>query len=423
MDNKTPSKEMMKYLPHLSLEERDRRWEQTRLKMVYQGLDALLLWGNDIFWDMGMVNFRYLTHIGSKHGGLAIFPLEGEPVIFNAPPHMNTPFSPYLSTQDWVTDIRPFTGMPTVVDTLVQMGHASGKIGIVGYGSVLAMHSVTHKDYSQLMELMPKATLINATPLIEEIRLIKSPEEIRMLEKAGKIARKTVDTMIETAKPGVRENELYAELVKSQIVNGAEAQVFFLLTSGPINGGDGGLKFLLHGIDQPITPTTRKLQEGDVVVSEFHTCYGGYMTATEFTLCIGKAPKEYHRIHDVSVECMFAETEAMRPGATLREVWEAARAPVIREGLDFLELGFHGHGMASPEFPCVVYASGKGLMSGEKIGDFKLKEGMVFGHNIDVYDPNWKIDVGHMFGDCVVIEAEGARRLVNIPEKLVEIGL
>lgn len=413
---------MMKYLPHLSLEERDRRWEQARIKMVFHGLDALLLWGNDIFWDMGMVNFRYLTHIGSKHGGLAVFPLEGEPVVFSAPPHMNLPFSPYLSSQDWVQDIRPFTGLPTVVDTMMEMGYERSKIGIVGYGSILAMHSVTHRDYSRLLELMPKATFIDATPLIEEMRLIKSPEEISMLEKAGHIARKTIDTMVEVARPGVTENELYGELVKTQIANGAEAQVFFLLASGPIDGGDGGTKHLLHGIDQPITPTTRELQKGDVIVSEFHTCYGGYMTATEFTVCIGKAPKEYHRIHDLSVECLLAETEAMRPGATVREVWEAARAPVNRAGLDFVELGFHGHGMASPEFPVVVYKSGRGLMSGEKIGDFRLREGMVFGHNIDVYDPKWKKDVGHMLGDCVVIEAKGARRLVNIPEELIEVG-
>lgn len=422
MESGKPTKELMNYLPHLSIDERDRRWEQARFKMAFHGLDALLLWGNDIFWDMGMVNFRYLTHIGSKHGGMAIFPIEGDPIVFTGPPHMNQPFSAYLSSQEWIEDIRSFTGLKGVSDVLKDMGYEDGKIGVVGYGSALAMHSVTHKDYTQLLELMPHATFTNATPLIEEMRLIKSSEEISMLEKAGKIAGKTINKMIEMARPGVKECELYAELVKSHISNGAEAQVFFLLASGPIDGDAGGVKHLLHGIDQPITPTTRPLKDGDVVLTEFHTCYCGYMTATEFTVCVGKAPEQYHKIHDVSVECLHAEVEAMRPGATLKEIWEAARAPISKAGLEFLELGFHGHGMASPEFPVVVYKPGKGLMSGEKIGDLKIREGMVFGNNIDVYDPNWKTDVGHMFGDCVVIEATGARRIVNVPEKLSEVS-
>jgi Xaa-Pro aminopeptidase len=224
------------------------------------------------------------------------------------------------------------------------------------------------------------------------------------------------------AKPGVKECELYAEMVRTQIANGAEAQIFLLLTSGPIDGDEEGVKHLLHGNDQPISPTTRELRKGDIVLGEFHTNYGGYMTATEFTVCLGKAPREYHKIHDVSVESLHAQIEHMRPGVTLRELWEAARAPVEKAGLEFLELGFHGHGMASPEFPVVVYKPGKGIMSGDHIGNMLLEEGMVFGNNIDVYDPRWKIDVGHMLGDCLVIEASGARRLVDVPEELVEVN-
>lgn len=422
MKKKQPSKEIMKYVPHLSLEERDRRWLQIRRKMVMNGLDCLLIWGNDIFWDMGMVNFRYLTHVGSKHGGFSIFPLEGDPVVFSGPPHVNTPFSPFLSAQEWVHDIRPFIGLPNLVESMLEMENERSRIGVVGYGSVLAAHSVTYRDYVRILELMPNAVFTDATPLVEEMRLIKSAEEISMLEKAGQIARKAIDVMIETAKPGIKECELYAEMVRTQIASGAEAQVFLLLTSGPINGDVGGAKNLLHGIEQPISPTTRELKKGDTVICEFHTSYGGYLTGTEFTVCIGKAPQEYHKIHDVSVECLHAELEHMRPGVTLRELWEAARAPVEKAGLDFLELGFHGHGMASPEFPVVVYKPGKGMMSGDRIGSFVLEEGMVFGNNIDIYDPSWKTDVGHMYGDCVVIEASGSRQLVGIPEQLPEVG-
>ncbi len=424
MERIGPSKEMMRYLPQLPLSERDRRWEEIRKKMVMNGIDCLLLWGNDIFWDMGMVNFRYITQVGSKMGGYGVFPIEGEPVVFSSPPHCNRPFSPFLSTQDWVKDVRAYTGLTGVVQQMSEMGFERSRIGVVGYGSVLAGHSVTYRDYVRIQEMMPKAIFSDFTTYIEEMRMIKSAEEIKMLIRAGEIGRKAIDTLITSARPGVKECELYADMVHTQIANGAEAQVFLLLTSGPIEGGDGGVKHLLHGIEQPISPTTRELKEGDIVICEFHTAYGGYLAATEFTVCVGKAPSQYKRIHDVSVECLYCSLEKMRPGTTLHELWEAARGPVEKAGLDFVELGFHGHGMASPEFPTVVYRPQKGLlMSGDRIGDLVLKEGMVFGNNIDVYDPRWKMDVGHMYGDCVVIEANGPRRLVNVPDELPEVGV
>lgn len=424
MNKAKPSRKLMELVPQLSLAERDRRWDRIRKKMLLNGLDCLLLWGNDIFYDMGMANFRYLTQIGSKLGAVGIFPVEGEPVIFNNPPHMNTPFSIYLSTQDWVRDIRPFVGVRGVADAMREMGFDHSRVGVVSYGSVLAGNSLPHAEYTRLTGMLPQSTFVEATPMVDEMRLIKSAEEIGMLEKAGAIARKTIEALVQSAKPGVKECEVYADMVRAQIANGSEAMIFCLLASGPIEGGEkDGRKHLLHGIEQPISPTARVLAKGDIIICEFHSNYGGYLTATEFSAVIGKAPAQIKAIHQVSMESLAAGIDKMKPGATLREVWEAARAPVEKGGFDFVELGFHGHGLASPEFPTVVYKPGAGLMSGEKLGNLVLEEGMVFGNNIDVHDPRWKPDVGCQFGDCVVIEAKGARRLVDIPQKLAEIGI
>lgn len=423
MENIQVSKEAMNYLPHLSLAERDRRWGEVRAKMFRSGLDCLLLWGNDINWDLGMVNFRYLTHIGSKHGGFAIFPEIGDPVVFSGPTHMSRPCSAYLYTQDWVSDFRPNTGVSSVVKRMLEMGFEKARIGVVGYGSVVSpTSSVTHQAYVTFEKLLPQATFVDATPLLEEMRLIKSAEEIAMLEKAGKIARKMIDAMSNTAKPGVKECEVFAEMVRTMIANGGEPTIFLLLSSGSVEGGLG-TKHLLHGNDPPIAPTQRSLQKGDVIVCEFHTIYGGYMTGSEFTVFIGKAPERYRRIHQVAVECLHAQIEKMRPGVTLLELWEAAHKPLVKAGLDFLELGFHGHGMASPEFPAMAYPLGKGRISGDSILGWTLKENMVLSQNFDIFDPNWKTDVGAQLGDCCVIEAKETRRLVGVPEELPEVGV
>jgi hypothetical protein len=83
--------------------------------------------------------------------------------------------------------------------------------------------------------------------------------------------------------------------------------------------------------------------------------------------------------------------------------------------LDYLELGFHNHGLSSADFPTIVRKPGMGIMGGDNMPHFALHENMVLGTNIDIHNPNWKTDVGVMLGDTLQITAKGGRRLVDIP--------
>jgi hypothetical protein len=53
--------------------------------------------------------------------------------------------------------------------------------------------------------------------------------------------------------------------------------------------------------------------------------------------------------------------------------------------------------------------------------DYVLRESMVFGTNIDLFDPGWKDDVGLMLGDTVVVTPQGGRRLCNVPLELPQV--
>src|SRR5574342_345544 len=97
------------YLPQLSLKERDRRWSAVRERMVAKGIDCLVVWGNTISQGLGMTNVRYLTQVGSWHGGIALFPLEGEVTLFSAPRHMSLPYNGYLAVQPRVPKLLPGT--------------------------------------------------------------------------------------------------------------------------------------------------------------------------------------------------------------------------------------------------------------------------------------------------------------------------
>jgi Xaa-Pro aminopeptidase len=402
------------YLPQLSIEERDRRWRATRERMAGKGIDCLIVWGNTISQGLGMTNVRYLTQVGSWHGGIALFPYHGEVTLFSAPRHMSMPYNGYLAAQDWIQDIRPYS-MKRVVDEIKARGLERGRLGVVAYGNVVAGNNLTYHDYLALQAGLPDATLTDESEMIEELRRIKSPEEIAMLEKSGAIARKVVDTMIETAAPGVRENELYAAMIRTQLVEGAEPNIFILMSSGPIGGDGATRRRLIHGNDQPLCPSSRKLEHGDLVICEFHVSYAGYLSAVEFSVAVGEPPRELRELHAVAVECLNAGVKQFRPGVTVQQVAAAMREPVLSRGLDYLELGFHNHGLSSADFPTIVYKPGWGRMAFDGMPDFALQEDMIFGTNIDIHNPHWKTDVGVMFGDTIHVTPSGGRRLVGIP--------
>ena len=421
-----PTRELLKYIPQLSIAERNRRWDGIRKKMVLAKIDVLLILANDAFWDMGAVNLRYITHVGSKMGAHALFFIDREPIVWNALPHMNRPVSLALSIQEWVTDVRPYGGASEVAAAVREAGLDRGRIGLVSFGStIMTTPTLLHGDVLQYQKELPDAQFSDANWVLEQMRLIKSEEEVAMLTKAGEIGRKTVQALIEHARPGITEAALFAELVRTQIASGGEPQIFHLLASGPVEHPENELWHLLHGAEQPLVPTLRPIREGDIVVTEFHSQYGGYLAATEFTVYIGKkAPPQLVRIHEACVEALQISLEVLRPGNTIRDAWEKIRTAAEKRNLDFVELGFHGHGLASPEFPTVVYRLGFGpdSMNGNRIGHLMFEENMVFGNNIDIFDPNWKQDVGCMFGDMVVVRKGGAERLVNVPLELPQIG-
>ncbi|WP_432842496.1 M24 family metallopeptidase [Dactylosporangium sp. CA-092794] len=416
------TKALFPHVPHLSLAERDRRRDQLRKKMLLAGLDALVFFGNDIYWGQGMGNIRYVFGFDSNSGGYGLLPLDGEATIWYGLPHMNRPTSIANAVQDWTDDIRDAGGVAAIAAELRRRGLDRGRLGLVSYGSTtLPGGTLLHSELEAMEHHLPDATLVPATNMLTEMRLVKSDEEIGMLRRAGRIARKVVDAMVESVRPGVTEAEVYAEMIRTQIANGAEPNVFNMLASGPVDHPGEELWHLLHGVEQPGSPTTRPIEPGDLVIAEFHTRYAGYRCHTEYTVYFGeRVPAPIQRIWEVSVETLEVSQQALTAGRTLREAWQMIREPAKRARLDFVELGFHAMGLGSPEFPTVIYEEGFGgnIFNGDQIGDFVLEQGMAFGNNIDLHDSTWKPDVGCMLADFMIVRPDRAECLVNTPREL-----
>ena len=141
------------YLPQFSLTERNRRWAETWAEMGLNDLDCLLLIGNDRFFGMGNSNIRYLTQIsGQRMGAVAIFPMEGKPIVFATPPHMHDkPFPVYTAFNDWIEETGALTGLKPVVETLKELGFERSNIGLVGFKGAFRSSTIAYEEYDFLI--------------------------------------------------------------------------------------------------------------------------------------------------------------------------------------------------------------------------------------------------------------------------------
>jgi len=407
-------------VPILSLQERDRRWAAVREKMYYRRLGALVVVGTDFNSSMAMANVRYLTQVGSIVGAYAMFPAVGDPVVWTGARHMNIPTAAYRHVPGhWIEDMRPKEGVAGIAAELKNRGLDKARIGAIGYSDLLTPTSNLPASFlDDLRRALPDAIITDETSLLEESRLIKSAEELEFLRKAGAIARRRVEKLIEVAKPGVTEAEVWAAMEYESIVAGGEPITFNILSSAPITGpnADGRVLNMVHGSEVPLTATQRKLEEGDLIISEFHSAYAGYLAATEFSVFLGEPPEPLQRLHDAAAEIVRMAKDLMLPGEPLIHALSGFHRFIEDQGMDWLELGFHGHGLASPEFPACVYrVEDLGSIGRDGITDMLFRENMVFGINIDIHDPSWRRDVGVMLGDMVGITEHGAEYYCNIP--------
>lgn len=406
-----PTREIFNNIPQLPLSERDRRWAAIRARMHAKRIDCLLVIGNDLSFGLGMVNVRYMSQIAARHGGYLLFPLEGEPAGFFGPPHMSIPTNPYALGQDWVKDVQANRGIQPVLKALRERVRPLRKLGIVSGANRLQPDNIPHLVHKAIVESLSDIEIVDASGIIFDLRVIKSEDELDFLRRAGKLHEKVVQAMIDSAGPGVSEAEVYAAMTYAHIRHGGEAEIFNLFLSGPTGAPEQ--QHLLHGLDPNVSPTQRILQPGDTVISETHSKYGGYMTQAEMTVCVGQPPDRYRRIYNAAVECLDAAIEKLKPGNTLLDALNAEKQVMRKYGLDWVELGFHGHGLGSPEDPCAIYMGDVETTWPNGAEHTILQENMVLATNIDIHDPAFRSDVGVMYCNTVIVKP--------VPEVLIDL--
>jgi Xaa-Pro aminopeptidase len=112
---------------------------------------------------------------------------------------------------------------------------AKGTIGISGLAGLFRAPEgiIPYSSVKAIQDALPQAKIVNATEMMQEIRAVKSAEEVSLLERSAAIVEKTIEAMVENANPGVSEKELYGAMVHAMLANGGELPTLFFLSGGP----------------------------------------------------------------------------------------------------------------------------------------------------------------------------------------------
>jgi Xaa-Pro aminopeptidase len=327
----------------LDLRERDRRYGLVRQKMAAQGLDALVVIGNAQINQKGFV--KYLTNYRSiLYNLVVIFPMQGEPRLL-VPSPVQKYWAGLLSWISRVEEESPGLN-EALANHLNDMGLSKARWGLINDKIMPA------DTYLSLIKAFPDASIVDATSIIEELRMIKTAGEQELVRGSAALADLSFKVMAETLKPGITERELIAEVDRALIAGGAE-DIFHLFSSKP------GNLF-------PFAPSDRAIEKGDVIILNTELSGpGGYWVQMVRTSFVGGSPKgDVDRMYDILMR-IGAETPAqLRPGRRMAEVATWVRNEIINAGYDQGVHFGHGLGLDVVERPMVHIADETPLRPG-----------------------------------------------------------
>lgn len=275
----------------------------------------------------------------------------------------------------------------------------------------------------------PPGEFLMLDHLLHELRLIKSPSEIKLMEKAAKISAEGHRRAMAYCKPGVMEYELEAELLYAFTRNGSRAPAYTSIVAAGENA------CILH-----YNSNDAEIKEGDLVLIDAGCEYGSYASDITRTFPAGgKFSPEQKAIYEIVLSAQAAAIEAVAPGAA----WDAphnASVKVIVQGL--VKLGLL-KGRASQLIKSEAYKDfymhrvGHWIgMDVHDVGDYKiddtwrlLEEGMVTTIEPGIYisPDNKKVPkkwrgIGVRIEDDVLVTKKGHRVLSKgIPKSVSEI--
>ncbi len=275
----------------------------------------------------------------------------------------------------------------------------------------------------------PPQTIIDPATIVHEMRVLKTPEEIELMQRAADIAAEAHVEAMKAARPGMKEYEIEALIEQIFRRLGAAAPAYTSIVGAGVNAT------VLHYINND-----GELKDGDLILIDAGAEYKGYASDITRTFPInGRYTKAQREIYDLVLEAQMSCVEMVRPGITHDQL-KSHSIEVLTKGMVRLGLlkGDPAELIKEKKYE-QFYMHGLGHMLGIDVHDVgryyydkesrALEPGVVMTVEPGLYiNPNTKdipeqyLGIGVRIEDDVLCTSNGPRVLTNkVPKKAEEI--
>jgi Xaa-Pro dipeptidase len=276
---------------------------------------------------------------------------------------------------------------------LAEKGLAGARIGVEL--NTFGLTGLNHERVRRRLEGW--CDLEDASNLVREIRIAKSPAEIAYVRRSAALADDALLAMLAAIRPGAFEGGISAAGLSAILQGGGD-----MPPSGPVLGS-GDRALLVRS-----STGARRLDAVDQITMEFAGTYRRYCACLMRTAAVGKADPRQRRMFEATRDALAAMTEAARPGRPLGEIDDAHRRVFDAAGFGGTRLAACGYSLGATfrptwmDVPPMIY-SGNPMLA---------RPGMVlFLHAILVDAPrNLAMSLGH----TILITENGSEALSRL---------
>jgi Xaa-Pro aminopeptidase len=389
----------------ISMQELERRWSAIRASMKAADIDVLVIQNNNDYIG-GYV--KYFTDLPATNGypATVVFPRDDDMFFIGPGPFNKRQALPHAGdgirrgVKEWLTSPSFASAFYTATydadladKALASVNRAN--VGLVGTSQM----SVAFADHLRKNSLS-KSKIVEASDLVDKIKVIKSPEEIELIKKTARMQDGAMRAAFAAAKPGMRDTEIAAIAQEYGQRHGSENGIY-LCASAPLGS--------------PCQLGQRHYQNRTISKGDYFVLLiedngpGGYYTELGRTCVFGKVPAQMTDEFQFTLEARKFTLERLVPGRPSAEIWNQYNAFMQKNGRPpESRLYCHGQGYDLVERPLIRHDE-----------PMSIQENM----NIVVHPAYVQNNMMSWVCDNYMIEANGpGARLHQYPEEITEIS-
>ncbi|MDR9373742.1 MAG: aminopeptidase P N-terminal domain-containing protein [Schleiferiaceae bacterium] len=261
----------------------------------------------------------------------------------------------------------------------------------------------------------PLHTYRRAAPIMHQLRAIKQPQEVEIMQKACDINAKAFDRALRFIKPGVKEYEIEAEFIHEFVRNGSPGFSYEPIVASGKNA------CVLHYLENEDT-----CRDGELILLDCGDWYANYASdVTRVFPVNGRFTERQKELYNAVLRVQKASLEMLRPGNQLHEYHKEVGELMTKELLDLNILDKTEVKNQDPKWPAYkkYFMHGTSHYIGLDVHDVgswsvKMKVGNAFTCEPGLYLP--KEGIGIRIEDDIVIGEKENRNLTSHIPKEVE---